>query len=131
MKILRPAIASLALVLLLSGCCYFSPCHFGTYIAGAVTDAVTGQPIADADVRLYHYETRSAAFGCFKLGGPDALPFEFAVSAPGYKSAVVKAVPGSYEATVKLAPAGSPGTSTATTRKIPQDRYAALSRSCP
>ena len=100
-------------------------------MAGVVTDSVSHQPIQDAVVRLYHYETRTAQSGCFSLGGADALPFEFAVSAPGYKPMVADAVPGSYQAAVTLVPEDSSGESSSKVSKIPQDRYAELSRSCP
>jgi hypothetical protein len=123
--------AWLSLPLLLGGCCYFTPCHPGTYIAGAVTDSVSSQAIPNASIRLYHYETHSVASGCFALGGPDARPFEFGISAPGYKPVVVEATPGSYQATVTLAPVGSSGNSTSTIREISRERYAELSRGCP
>jgi len=93
-------------------------------------DGVSGQPIPNASVRLYHYETRSAPSGCFALGGPDALPFEFGVSAPGYVPIVIKAVPGAYQASVTLIPLGTPGGSTSPVRKISRDRYTELSQSC-
>ena len=117
--------------LLLGGCCYFAPCHRGTYISGTVTDAFSNQPIQDAAIRLYYYDTQSKPSGCFALGGPDALPFEFGVTAPGYKPLVIKAVPGSYRSTVTLVPSGSSGSSTASNREISREQYAELSRSCP
>jgi hypothetical protein len=116
--------------LFLSGCCYFTPCHRATYIAGTVTDAISHRPISNAVVRLYHFEARTSPSGCFALGGADALPFEFGVSAPGYKSIVVGAVPGSYWATVTLVPEGSAGASTSEPRELSQERYAELSRNC-
>ena len=116
--------------MLLGGCCTFMPCHPGTYIAGGVTDGVTNRIIPGASVRLYHYEAQSASSGCFALGGPDALPFEFGVSSPGYVPAVVKAVPGSYQATVTLIPVGAAGKSTSTLREISRARYVQLSRDC-
>ena len=123
---------TLALVttLALSGCCSFAPCHPGTYIAGVVTDARTGAPVQGASVRLYHYEAAAKVNGCFALGGPDALPFEFAVSAPGYDPVAVKAVPGSFQADVRLAPSGS-GSTTPRLDKITRERYAELRKSCP
>ncbi|WP_185814591.1 carboxypeptidase-like regulatory domain-containing protein [Xanthomonas sp. SS] len=123
--------AAMDLPAMLAGCCHLVACHPATYIAGTAKDAITDQPIADAIVSLYGYETRSAASGCFQLGGPDALPFEFGVSAPGYKPVVIKPAPGSYEATVRLAPVGTSVTSTVTTNKLSQETYAELSRSCP
>ena len=100
-------------------------------MAGTVTDAVSHQPVPNAAVRLYHYETSTAQSGCFSLGGADALPFEFGVSAPGYKPMVAEAVPGSYHATVTLVPEGSSGQSSSKVSEISRDRYAELSRSCP
>jgi hypothetical protein len=117
--------------LLLSGCCHFTPCHLGTYISGTVTDAVSHQPVQDASIRLYNHEIRTAQSGCFSVGGPDALPFEFGVSAPGYKPIITKAVPGSYRATVTLVPEGSSGQSSSKISDISRDQYAELSRSCP
>ena len=122
--------AAMGLPAMLAGCCHLVACHPATYIAGTAKDAITDQPIADANVSLYGYETRSAASGCFQLGGPDALPFEFGVSAPGYKPVVVKPTPGNYEATVRLAPVGTSVTSTVTTSKLSQEQYAELARSC-
>jgi len=122
--------AAMGLPAMLAGCCHLMACHPAAYIAGATKDAITDQPIADATVSLYGYETRSAASGCFQLGGPDALPFEFGASAPGYKPVVIKPAPGSYEATVRLAPVGTSVTSTVTTSQISQETYAELSRSC-
>ena len=120
----------LMLPLLLGGCCTFAPCHSGTYIAGVVTDSVSRQAIPNASIRLYYYEAHSSPSGCFALGGPDALPFEFGVSAPGYKPVVVKAVPGAYQATVTLTPEGTAGASTSTQSEISRERYSELSRGC-
>jgi hypothetical protein len=116
--------------LLLGGCCYFLPCHPATYTAGFVIDGVSKQAIPKATVRLYYYETHTAPSGCFALGGADALPFEFGVSAPGYKPVVVKAVPGFYRATVTLMPEGSGGESVSEFSEISRDRYTKLSRGC-
>ena len=117
--------------LLLSACCHFAPCHFGSYIAGTVSDAASHRPISNAAVRLYHYQKRTADSGCFALGGPDALPFEFGVSAPGYKPIVVKAVPGSYWAAVTLVPEGETAESRSEAHEISRERYGEFSRSCP
>lgn len=99
-------------------------------MVGTVTDAVSQRPIPNAVVRLYFYETRTARSGCFALGGADALPFEFGVSAPGYKPTVAKAVPGSYWATVTLVPEDSAGASNSESRELTQERYAELSSGC-
>lgn len=106
------------------------PCHPATYIAGTVTDGVSHQPIADAAVRLYFHEVRTAHSGCFALGGADGLPFEFSVSATGYKSIVVKAIPGSFWATVTLVPESSAGASSWEPHELSQSRYAESSKSC-
>lgn len=124
-------ISLLGIPLFLTGCCYFVPCHPGTFIAGAVEDGASRRAIPNAAVRLYHYDSRTGPSGCFALGGPDALPFEFGVSAPGYKPVVVEAIPGSYQATVTLIPEGSAGESTSDVREISRDRYTELSRGCP
>ena len=121
----------LSALFLFGGCCYFMPCHPATYIVGTVMDGVSNQAIPNATVRLYYYETHTASSGCFALGGADALPFEFGVSAPGYKPVVVKAVPGSYRATVALIPEGSSDESTSEFIEISYDRYTELSLDCP
>jgi hypothetical protein len=135
--VLEPAIkfalARISLVLAplaLSGCCYFMPCHPATYIAGTVTDAVSHQPVSNAAVRLYGYKARTTPSGCFALGGADALPFEFGVSAPGYKPTIIKAVPGWYWATVELVPEDRPGASKSGRDELSQDRYNELSSKC-
>ena len=94
-------------------------------------DGLSKRSISKATVRLYYYETPTAPSGCFALGGADALPFEFGVSAPGYKPMVGKAVPGFYRATVTLMPEGSAGESVSEVSKISRDRYKELSRGCP
>lgn len=106
------------------------PCHLGTRITGTVTDAVSHRPVSNAAVRLYSYEARTAQSGCFALGGPDGLPFEFGVSAPGYKSTTVQAVPGWYWATVELVPEDRPGASQSERRELSPDRYKDLSSRC-
>jgi hypothetical protein len=125
--LLLPALA----ILTLSGCCSFMPCHRGTYIAGEVTDAVTGRAIPGASVSLYDYEVSSAPSGCFSLGGPDALPFEFRVSASGYKPVVSRAVPGKFQASIRLAPGDNADPSTSNIREISRDQYDKLSSECP
>lgn len=122
---------SLLSVLLLGGCCHFTPCHPGTYIVGTVEDGVSKQAVPNVAVRLYHHDSLTVPSGCFSIGGPDALPFEFRVSAPGYKPLAVKAAPGSYQATVTLFPEGSAGESASDLREISRDRYAELSQGCP
>jgi len=125
------AMAYLIVPFLLGACCYFAPCHPATYIAGEVTDAVSHRPISNATVHLYQYKVRTTLSGCFALGGADALPFEFAVSALGYKPIVIKAVPGSYRALVTLVPEGNSGNSNSEASEISQERYAEFSRACP
>ncbi len=116
---------------LIGGCCYFVPCHPANYTAGIVIDGVSRQAITEATVHLYYYETHTDPSGCFALGGADALPFEFGVSAPGYKPLVVKAVPGFHRAMVPLMPEGSGGESVSEFSEISYDRYSELSRGCP
>jgi len=99
-------------------------------MVGTVEDGVSKQPIPNASVRLYHYEARTFESGCFALGGADALPFEFGVSAPGYKPLVVEAVPGSYQATVTLMPESAAGQSASKVIEISQERYVELSGGC-
>jgi len=88
------------------------------------------RPIANASVRLYHYEARTSQSGCFAFGGADALPFEFGVSAPGYKPVVVEAVPGLHQARVTLMPESGTGRSASKVIEISQDRYDELSKAC-
>ena len=106
------------------------PCHPATYMVGTVTDAVSHRPISDAVVRLYFYEIRTARSGCFALGGADGLPFEFRVSAPGYKPLVAKAVPGSYRTTVMLISESNAGVSSSEPRAISREQYAEFSQGC-
>ena len=107
------------------------PCHPGSYMYGVVTDGISGQPISNAAVRLYHYQTQTAPSGCFALGGADALPFELGISASGYKSVVVTAVPGSFKVAVTLEPVGNSTKSSATLSDISPEKYAELSQGCP
>ena len=99
-------------------------------MAGTVMDGQSGQAIANAVVRLYHHETHTIPSGCFALGGADALPFEFGVSAPGYKTVVIKAVPGTYQALVTLVPEDSLGESAVKADKISREQYAELALGC-
>tara|TARA_B100000614_G_scaffold196189_1_gene177475 strand:+ start:46 stop:438 length:393 start_codon:yes stop_codon:yes gene_type:complete len=115
--------------LLLSGCCYFVPCHPATYITGVVIDGVSNQAIPEAAVRLYYYQTHTTSMGCFSIGGADAPPFEFGVSAPGYKPVVVKAVRGFYRAKVVLMPESSVGESTSNFIEISHNQFTELSQS--
>jgi hypothetical protein len=116
--------------LVLGGCCYFAPCHPAGRIAGDVTDALSHQPIPDATVRLYGYTTRTARSGCFALGGADALPFEFQVSAPGYRPMVIKAVSGFFAASVALVPEAGTAASHAELREVSPERYEELRGRC-
>ena len=100
------------------------------YVAGTVTDAVSHRPVSNAVVRLYSYKARSTQSGCFALGGADALPFEFGVSAPGYKPTVGKAIPGWHWATVELVPEDRPGASKSESRELSHNRYNELSSGC-
>lgn len=130
---MRCSLQTLSLVIapfFLGGCCHFAPCHYGTYIAGTVTDAVSQRPIPDAEVRLYNDKTRTAPSGCFALGGPDALPFEFGVSAPGYQPLVVQAVPGAYRSSVTLVPEEDSGNSRSEVTRISRERYTELAKHC-
>jgi len=120
----------LGAVLLLGGCCYFVPCHPAGYMVGTVEDGVSRQPISNASVRLYHYQAHTSQSGCFALGGADALPFEFGVTAPGYKPVLVEAVSGSHQAKVTLMPKSSTGHSASKLIEISRDRYAELSEDC-
>lgn len=131
MKICLSKLFLIGAVLFLGGCCYFVPCHHATYTTGIVIDGISKQAINKADVRLYYYETHTAPSGCFALGGADALPFEFGVSAPGYKPLIAKAVPGFYWATVTLIPEGSGGESVSMFAEISREWYNELSRGCP
>lgn len=118
-------------LLSLSGCCYFVPCHPGGYVSGTVIDAVSRRAVSNADVRLYSYRARSTQSGCFALGGADALPFEFGVSALGYKPTIVRAVPGWFVATVELVPEDRPGVSKSEILEVSEGRYTELSSRCP
>jgi hypothetical protein len=118
-------------LLSMSGCCYFVPCHPAGHVSGKVIDAVSRRAISNAAVRLYSYKARSTQSGCFALGGADVSPFEFGVSAPGYKPTTVKAAPGWFVATVELVPEDRPGVSKSEIREVSEDRYTELSGRCP
>jgi hypothetical protein len=124
--------SSMFIVLLsLSGCCYFVPCHPAGHVSGTVIDTVSRRPVSNAAVRLYSYTALSTQSGCFALGGADAFPFEFGVSAPGYKPTTLKAAPGWFVATVELVPEDRTGVSKSKIREVSEDRYTELSRRCP
>jgi hypothetical protein len=114
----------------LSSCCYFIPCHRAGYVTGTVTDAVSHRPVPNAAVHLYWYNARTTQSGCFALGGADAPPFEFGVSAPGYKPTTVKALPGWHRATVELVPEDRLEASKSESRELSQDQYNGLSSRC-
>jgi hypothetical protein len=126
MKHLALAIA----LLTMTGCCHFAPCHPATYVAGTVSDATSGSPIPNADVRLYNYKTRTLSTGCFSLGGADALPFELAVSAPGYKPLLERPQKGFYRLDVILAPEADPRNSVTNSDKVARADYAAAVTKC-
>lgn len=131
--IVKLSLARVSLFLIplsLSSCCYFVPCHSAGYVTGTVTDAVSRRPVSNAAVRLYWYTARTTQSGCFALGGADALPFEFGVSAAGYKPTIVKAIPGWHRATVELVPEDRPGASTSESRELSRDQYNELSSRC-
>ena len=130
MKKLLSSISMMSASLFLGGCCAFIPCHYSDHMAGTVTDAVSRRPVPDAAVRLYYYQARTAPSGCFALGGADSLPFEFSVSAPGYKPLVIRPKWGKYLATVTLVPEGSAGESVLITRETSEKHYAEFSRRC-
>ena len=105
MNALRKNAATIA-ALLLGGCCGLVPCHPATYVTGRVV-STSGAPISGVAITLFSSSTSSDSSGCFSLGGPDALPFEFAVSADGYKPVRVAARPGRFQVSVVLAPSSS------------------------
>ena len=89
--------------LFLTGCCAFAPCHPGSDVSGRVVSSL-GTPVVGAAISLYSRSTTADASGCFKLGGPDALPFELLVSALGFKTLHVASGRGQYYLTVTLVP---------------------------
>jgi len=95
--------ASAAIVFgaLLTGCCGFVPCHPGTWVTGSVLTA-DGQALPGARVTLYGTTKTTNAVGCFNSHVSNALPFTFAASAAGYKTAETRAMPGFHRVQVKL-----------------------------
>lgn len=90
----------------LTGCCAFAPCHPATSLVGAVLNA-DGLPVANANVVLYGTTSTTDSKGCFKMRVAGALPFTFAVTAQGYKSAEIEAKSGFYNVQTKLVPTQS------------------------
>ena len=120
-----------SLAALLTGCCSFTPCHFGTKIVGSVTD-VNGEPITGAQGSLYGRKFISKAGGCISIEAPDALPFTLAFTAQGYVPIEVPAKPGFYIVRVKLAPAGSTLSGQVVSEELTEREYrAVLNKKCP
>ncbi len=103
---MKPALM-LTLVLMVSGCCYLAPCHFGTEVIGHVYDG-KNVPIENAKVTLYGYVVNTDSRGCFYLNKADALPFELTVEAQGYKTVRSDSQWGKFEVKVNLKSEGSP-----------------------
>ena len=95
-----------AMCIAITGCCAFVPCHPATSLVGAVLNS-DGLPVANANVALYGTKSTTDSKGCFNMQVADALPFTFAVTAQGYKSAEIEAKPGFYNVQTKLAPTQS------------------------
>lgn len=90
------------LVLGLSGCCMFVPCHPATHAVGYVNDE-NGKPIEGATITLYGYKSITKSNGCFAFDVADALPFELSASAEGFKSITVPSKAGFFIISVNLA----------------------------
>ncbi len=88
---------------LLTGCCYLAPCHYGTEVVGIVKDS-KGNPISNAYVSLFGYTATSDNKGCFYIKKADALPFELSVQAENFKSVKSDAKWGKYQVQIELAP---------------------------
>lgn len=94
------------LVLNVSSCCKFVPCHLGTRAVGYVTDSKR-KPIKGAVVTLYGYEQITDANGCFAFDVADALPFKLSASAAGFKTVEVPSEAGFFDIDIKLVPVNS------------------------
>src|SRR5271170_4654942 len=100
-KTLGAAILGAATLVTLDGCCRFFPCHRATYLVGNILDK-DGTALAGARVEMYSMTTTADAAGCFKIGGPDALPFELAIVSDGYEPFRVESRPGYFDVKVTL-----------------------------
>ena len=122
-------------LLILGGFLFLSACSFGVSVAGTVVDMLSGQPVGNATVRLFRNNATVSATGCFATRQTmDRSEIELSVSAPGYKSVVIrpaKTAPGSYEARVALVPENSVGESKGVMEEISQSHYEILARACP
>ncbi len=123
-----------ALVVLV-GLLALAGCQFGASVVGTVVDMLSGRPVPNATVRFYRGEAMVSSSGCFAIRRTmDDGEMEVSVSAPGYKPLLLRPderVPGSYEAVVRLMPAGSTGESQGRLEKIAQAHYDVLARACP
>ena len=110
------------LVLGLSGCCMFVPCHPETRTVGYVSDE-NGKPIEGATIRLYGYKSITNSNGCFAFDVADALPFELSASAEGFKSITVPSKAGYFIISINLASASSNNSSVVEWKEISSNEY--------
>ncbi len=110
------------LVLSISGCCTFIPCHPATRSVGYITD-LNGQPIEGATITLYGYKQITNANDCFHFNVADALPFTLSANATNFKSVEVPSKAGHYTIDVKLAPADSNDSSEISWREMSSEKY--------
>ena len=92
----------IALLFLTEGCCALAPCHPATSLVGTVT-TVGGLPVGNAMIALYGSSVVTAKSGCFRMSVSDGIPFNFTVTAKGYKPVEMKAKRGIYRVATKLA----------------------------
>lgn len=115
-------LCTLLLIVSLSGCCMFVPCHPATRAVGYVTD-LDGTPIKNATVMLYGYQSTTNGNGCFAFDVPDALPFKLSASAEGFKDVEGPSKAGFFTIYVRLAPSESSESSGIRWKEISRHEY--------
>jgi hypothetical protein len=99
----RTSLVAAAIAVIVAGCCSFAPCHRGTRIVGAVKDP-SGQPIQNAEVKLFGVAVPVDRHGCFKVTMADAHPFSITATAPGYRPYNGEVEYGLFKALIILSP---------------------------
>jgi hypothetical protein len=115
------------LLVSLSACCTFVPCHPATRAVGYVNNE-NGKPIEGATVTLYGYKSITNANGCFAFNVADAPSFELSASADGFKSKTVPSKAGFFIVSVNLASATSTKLSEIEWKEISSNDYKILKK---
>ena len=115
---------------LISGCCYFAPCHRGTDIIGKVKDEM-GNPINKATVSLFGISKSVGENGCFTFRAADAIPFTITADALGYKPYSGDVKYGKYRVVIILHPVDSKFESRITWTEINDSEFESERKGCP